>query len=364
MTNAFSSDAGLRRFCRDRPKLEPVLHDLGEKFSLAEVVDAVIDFCQTRLLWDDLLAEIKEENPKQYDQFESRLYRPAPASTGTSLAVAYTLDNIRIQDWFVNRKKQRDDLFPKMLAQKVEKQIMLVEAPSGMGKSWLINRLLGDCNVPAVHLNLEQLAYASLDYLGIVREARDQLDRLGAGYFNAMTELINASTSGGVSQAGQVDGDVVQDRWGLVRVDSDQVRQQIKLRILNLFFECLRKIPQRRVVFLLDAYENAKRDAREWIEGELLSRICRGELPNALVVIAGREVPRLDSPDLNLPDWEKFVIPPPPKLTDLERFSPDDVAEYLQRRHIATLDPKELFDESHGVPGELANRVETALLAG
>ena len=362
MTDAFT-DAELRRYCEDSPSFRPVISNFGDKFSLADIVGELITFCSNRLLWDDLLAGIKEARPGQYARFESRLYGPAPISAGQSLAVAYTLDNRRIQDWFVNRKKQRD-LFLKMLAQTVEKQIMLVEAPSGMGKSWLINWLRGECNaqqVPVAHLNLEQLAYASLDYLGIVREAREQL---GAVYFNAMTEVINASTSGGVSQASQADSDIVQDRLGLVRVDSDQVRQQIKLRILNLFFECLRKIPQRRVVFLLDAYENVKRDAQEWIEGELLSSICRGESPSVLAVIAGRQVPRLDSPDLNLPDWEKFVIPPPPKLTDLEPFSPDDVAEYLRRRKVATLDPQDIAAKSGGIPGKLADQVENALLVG
>jgi len=192
-----------------------------------------------------------------------------------------------------------------------------------------------------------------------------------------MTKIFKTYTSGGVSQAGQVDDAVVQDSLGLVLADSDQVRQQIKLLILDKFFNCLRAIPQGRVVFLLDAYENlqddaqqvhedaqtVRRNAREWIERELLSRICRGELPNVLVVIAGRQVPRLDSPDLHLPDWSTFVIPPPPKSTDLEPFSPDDVAKYLRRRKITTLDPKQLADESDGIPGELAAQVEIAKLS-
>ena len=362
MTDAFT-DADLRRFCEDSPSFRPAVSNFGEKFSLADIVGELVTFCSNRLLWDDLLAGIKEARPGQYARFESRLYGAAPVSAGSSLAMAYALDNRRIQDWFVNRKKQRD-LFLKMLAQTVEKQIMLVEAPGGMGKSWLINWLRGECNaqqVPVSHFNLEQLTYASLDYLGIVREARDQL---GAGYFNSMTEIINASTSGGVSQAGQADDAIVRDNLGFVRVDSDQVRQQIKLRIQNLFFECLRKIPQRRVVFLVDAYEDVKRDAQEWIEGELLSRICRGESPNALAVIAGRQGPRLNSPGLNLPDWEKFVIPPPPKLTDLELLLTDDVAEYLRRRNVTSLDPKSLAGESGISPGKLADQVESALLVG
>ncbi len=377
VTAAFTPE-NLRRFCQDNPTFRPVFYSFGPKFGLDDMVDEVITFCSTGLLWDTLLAEISRINPAQYAYFESRLYGPAPVSAGPSPAIAFTLADPRIQGWFVNRTKQRG-LFIKMLELGVQKQIMLVEAPSGMGKSWLINWLRAECSkrqVPVSHLNLEQLVTdASLNYLGIVREARDQL---GPAYFNAMTKVINANTSGGVSQAGQADDAVVQDSLGLVLADSDQVRRQIKVRILDAFFNCLRAIPQGRVVFLLDAYENlqddlqkvqedaqnVRRNAREWVERELLSRICRGELPNVLVGIAGRQVPRLDSPDLHLSDWSKFVIPPPPKLTELELFSPDDVADYLRQRKITTLDPKSLSDEKGVIPGELAAQVENALLFG
>lgn len=377
VTAAFTPES-LRRFCQDNPTFQPVFNSFGPKFGLDDMVDEVINFCRTRLAWDTLLDEISKTNPPQYARFEPQLYGPAPVSSSPSPAIAFTLADPRVQGWFVNRKNQRE-LFVRMIEMNVQKQIMLVQAPSGMGKSWLINWLRGECaarQVPVSHFNLEQLVTdASLNYLGIVREARDQL---GPAYFNAMTKVINANTSGGVSQASQGDDAVVQDNLGLVLADSDQVRQQIKARILDVFFNCLRAIPQGRVVFLLDAYENlqddphkvqadtqnVRRNAREWVECELLSRICRGELPNVLVAVAGRQVPNFDLPDLHLPDWQKFVIPPPPKLTDLQQLSEDDVAEYLRRRKITTLDPKQLAEASHGIPGELATLVENALLFG
>lgn len=65
---AFSEET-LRRFCQDRPDL----YDLGVRFSrsdgLADLVDKVIDYCGEFFLWDKLLSEVKEFNPRQHVHF-------------------------------------------------------------------------------------------------------------------------------------------------------------------------------------------------------------------------------------------------------------------------------------------------------
>ena len=71
----------LRRFCQDRPAFRPIVDRFGEGHGLDEMVDEVIDYCETRLLWAELLAAVKEENPRQYARFEGDLRAPAgPAS--------------------------------------------------------------------------------------------------------------------------------------------------------------------------------------------------------------------------------------------------------------------------------------------
>lgn len=60
----------LRRFCQDRPDFQPVVAEFGLGHGLTEMVDRVIDYCNTRLLFDDLLSEIEKENPKQYERFQ------------------------------------------------------------------------------------------------------------------------------------------------------------------------------------------------------------------------------------------------------------------------------------------------------
>lgn len=72
MTAAFTPEE-LARFCRDRPELQPAAGEFGSRQGLNAMVDAVLEYCQTRLLWNYLLAEIAACYPRQYERFEARL---------------------------------------------------------------------------------------------------------------------------------------------------------------------------------------------------------------------------------------------------------------------------------------------------
>jgi hypothetical protein len=69
LLNAFTPQE-LRRFCQDRPTFRPVVDRFGEGHGLDDMADEVIDYCETRILWAELLAAVKEENPRQYAHFE------------------------------------------------------------------------------------------------------------------------------------------------------------------------------------------------------------------------------------------------------------------------------------------------------
>lgn len=64
----------LRRFCRDRPDFRPIVARFGPGQGLYDMVDRVIDHCQTQLMWDELLAEVAQANPRQYARFEPHLH--------------------------------------------------------------------------------------------------------------------------------------------------------------------------------------------------------------------------------------------------------------------------------------------------
>ncbi len=67
----------LRRFCEDRPTFRPVVRRFGPGYGHDDMVDEVITYCRTRLLFKELLLEVKDHNPRQYARFEPDLCPPA-----------------------------------------------------------------------------------------------------------------------------------------------------------------------------------------------------------------------------------------------------------------------------------------------
>lgn len=67
----------LRRFCQDEADFRPLVAYFGPGQGLVDMVDRVVDYCQTRLLWDELLAAVERTNPAQYRRFSAEIGRPA-----------------------------------------------------------------------------------------------------------------------------------------------------------------------------------------------------------------------------------------------------------------------------------------------
>ncbi len=74
LTAAFTAQT-LPRFCKDRPIFRPIVDSFGPGHGLADMVDEVIEYCGTRLLWDLLLAEVAQENREQVARFLQALKR-------------------------------------------------------------------------------------------------------------------------------------------------------------------------------------------------------------------------------------------------------------------------------------------------
>ncbi len=276
-------------------------------------------------------------------------------------------------DWFVNRTKQYVG-FQKMLARETPKTVMLIEAPAEMGKTWLIQMMRHHCrhnDVPAMHVDLrDRRAY---DYLSLVRLARDQM---GARHFNPLTEAINKFTSLDVSialestrPAGPVDvrvgdvsdvsggqviiagGDVIKDNQFYIQADSDMARRAAEIRINDAFFACLETLLQEGpAVFLFDSYEDVTPEAEHWLREHFLLRMGEEQLPDALLIIAGRKTPDLG------PELKSLVA-----KTGLDLFSEEHVREYiLDRRRIEGLDLETIIKTSGGFPGLLAKMADVA----
>jgi hypothetical protein len=72
LTRAFVDERELRRFLRDRREFRAVLHEVGVGTGLSDHVEALIAYCESRVLFEELLVAIREENPRQYERFASR----------------------------------------------------------------------------------------------------------------------------------------------------------------------------------------------------------------------------------------------------------------------------------------------------
>lgn len=65
LTQGFS-DPELRRFCQDSPDFRAVYDDLSRGMGKAEVVDRLLDYAESQMLVDLLLAWAREKNPRRY----------------------------------------------------------------------------------------------------------------------------------------------------------------------------------------------------------------------------------------------------------------------------------------------------------
>lgn len=103
----------LWRFCRDRPAFRPVLADLAHDYSLEDLIDRLLEYCRGRDLIPELLAEVQQANPRQYERyaalrpFPSRVSSPARGpsdaapdlSQATERYLAHLVDRYRYMEF-------------------------------------------------------------------------------------------------------------------------------------------------------------------------------------------------------------------------------------------------------------------------
>lgn len=293
---------------------------------------------------------------------------------------------MRHLDLFVDREKQYD-AFQQMLKREMEWVVMLVKAPTEMGKTWLIQKMHAfcqECDIPTVHVNFrDPLPY---NYLELIDSARWQI---GREHFDKLAETLEqyaaqtadvrvalptSEGSGSVSVSDvtnsrvSIGGDVVgRDKItvGQLVVTGDERRQQAaELKINEAFFENLADVlaEHQTLVFLFDSYEDVTEEAKQWLLTRLLLHLRYGRLDGTIVIIAGQTIP--DPPE----SIETLTV-----RTRLDVFKKDDekgkdyVRECLKRRGLTDADLERLAQEieaSRGYPGLLAKIAERETTGG
>jgi hypothetical protein len=67
----------LRRFCQDRPQFRPIVARFGPGHDFEDLVDRVMDYGETHLLWDESPVAVKQDNARHDARFEAKLVPPA-----------------------------------------------------------------------------------------------------------------------------------------------------------------------------------------------------------------------------------------------------------------------------------------------
>lgn len=280
-----------------------------------------------------------------------------------------------IQGYYVNRDVAHNQ-FRRILAGGTEKQIMVAEAPSGMGKTWLLAMLAAECTArnPAVPCTTIDLGDGqSHDSLSITQLARDDF---GPVHFQELTKALDGgwamnlnvvnNSTGEASVAVQVGtlsestlaiagANIIANNLIHLQANSDGLRRQHERMVTKAFLEgCQALLASGPIVILIDSYEMASEEAKTWIRSQLLPPVRDGKLAKLVIVIAGREVPQLDSA------WDHCAL-----KVQLHNLTKGDVDTYVRiRRKFTGIDPETLYRATLGNPyhlGIAADNIATGL---
>jgi ABC-type multidrug transport system fused ATPase/permease subunit len=125
----------LRRFCQDRPAFRSTVNRFGPGHGLDDMVDEVIAYCEARALFDELLVEVKEANPRQYARFEP-LLRISTEALAAIPCPYRGLEPFEAQnaEFYFGREAMIEELAAKVQ----DHPLVAVVGSSGCGKSSLV----------------------------------------------------------------------------------------------------------------------------------------------------------------------------------------------------------------------------------
>jgi hypothetical protein len=183
----------------------------------------------------------------------------------------------------IANRTQELKFFLQMVRGQTSERILLLKAPSGFGKSSLLKKFSQRCPQEVGVLRRLDLKAAEI---GLPYFFHHVCDDLGYDRFQEFTAELEKMLSGAenVSEYGSKWQRAIQSVLNV-----EQNLRQDRLDVLQqAFFRDLEAIGQ-TIVLLLDTFEAAVTELKDWINGELLNAVSR--ISRLIVVIAGQEVP-------------------------------------------------------------------------
>jgi hypothetical protein len=146
-------------------------------------------------------------------------------------------------------------------------------------------------------------------------------------------DQINAASSQGFINSSS--GDIQQFFINQINLrDHPQTQRVIQTLITFALRDCLVQLTTTRpVVFFLDSWQEISTDTRDWIYQHFLSWLASSKLPQAVVVLAGREPPNLHQPLLRIKELALSGLPAAAIQTYwVERYGlpPEKVASVIE----------------------------------
>jgi hypothetical protein len=186
---------------------------------------------------------------------------------------------------FANRTRELER-FRQMLRKEIPERILLIEAPSGYGKTGLMGRFEKLCSQACsqeIHPVLIDLKGAQA---GIVFSRIQRV--LGKKRFPNFNAQIDRFLNSGV----EIQNNRLTGEGSQIQVILDVPPEERKYRLTQLqqvFFEDLERF-DRPIAFILDTYNGATEELAGWIESQFLAEVALN--PKLFAIVAGQHIPQ------------------------------------------------------------------------
>jgi hypothetical protein len=245
-------------------------------------------------------------------------------------------------------------LFRSLLRGQDKTHMLLIQAGSGMGKSALMEQLYSESVAyPRAIVDLRPQAYTPLGVLGEMVSGLEttiaNLSWAGRDRVSDFPNFTEARRRYGHAEHTDIQDVRLSDVTQTASSGMPREEQAARQIITDLFFQDLDVVIHRygKVVLIIDTYEKASIDVKQWLKSIFLNRI-RGR-SGVIVILAGRAIPG---------PWE---------FATTHQLMPLDlpyVQEYVRRAQLPVSEEevKVLYEVTAGVPLDFIMSVTKLLL--
>jgi len=240
----------------------------------------------------------------------------------------------KIERLFTDREDEIK-LLAQMVRREIPQRVLAIQAPSGHGKSWLIDRYEAWCkdeHVPCVCLDFDPIREGGpLSPEIILEKAGEAMGVMPASDLEAFARLFKEMSGGSARVEVGSEAVITTTQFGDIanliikelhlppsNVDPPTRRHQATHR----FRQALAACGPAPAVWLVDTCERAEQnpDTADWLCGAIVHHVACDENMPLVIVLAGRSLPPIKE------EWEDCVLP-----LKLEPFKVQQVVGLIER---------------------------------